>query len=218
MLGLKLRDLVARMHRMSWRTTILGISLWALLLACSGEGAGNRAIPLDRLVLSGIEEGVEIVYDEHGIPHVRAASETDAYFALGFLHGRDRLASMLWRRRIAQGRLSELIGTDGLASDRLARTLGFSRLAEKGWPALSSGERAWIRAYVAGINEAQRLRQNDPLIRELSRSQPEAWSPEDVLACLKLWSWGLDGSLEASLVLDDVLRALGPEASRLFFS
>jgi penicillin amidase len=70
--------------------------------------------------------GSEIIIErgESGIPVVKADTLNDAYFSIGFLHGQDRLALVEYFRAIARGRLSELIGKDGIFLDKLSLTIG----------------------------------------------------------------------------------------------
>jgi penicillin amidase len=42
------------------------------------------------------------------VPHIYAQNETDAYYALGYVHAQDRLFQMEMIRRAASGRLSEV--------------------------------------------------------------------------------------------------------------
>src|SRR5580704_6781761 len=64
--------------------------------------------PLDgRIPLTGLERPVEVRFDAVGIPHISAGSEGDAWMAVGYLQGRDRLWQMDLYRRAASGRLSE---------------------------------------------------------------------------------------------------------------
>ena len=43
--------------------------------------------------LAGLESNVTIKYDTYGIPHIYAENESDAYFALGYVHAQERLFS-----------------------------------------------------------------------------------------------------------------------------
>ncbi|MCZ6464464.1 MAG: penicillin acylase family protein [Proteobacteria bacterium] len=71
----------------------------------------------------GIDRSVEVVRDERGVARVRAAGEAEAWFGAGFVHAQDRLAQMLWLRRLARGHAAEVAGEGALASDRLARPM-----------------------------------------------------------------------------------------------
>jgi penicillin amidase len=59
------------------------------------------------------------------IPHIYAKSDTDAFFGVGYAHAQDRLFQIDMQRRLAAGRLSELVGETALPLDRFFRTLGF---------------------------------------------------------------------------------------------
>ena len=48
---------------------------------------------------SGISSDVRIVFDDMAVPHIYAESETDAMFALGYVHASERLWQMDLLRR-----------------------------------------------------------------------------------------------------------------------
>ena len=58
---------------------------------------------------SVIINDVRIVFDEMAVPHIYAESETDAMFALGYVHASERLWQMDLLRRAGGGELSELL-------------------------------------------------------------------------------------------------------------
>ena len=60
------------------------------------------------VAVAGLNGQVEIVRDAAGVPHIFASTDTDAYFALGYVHAQDRLWQMEFQRRIGQGRLSDM--------------------------------------------------------------------------------------------------------------
>jgi penicillin G amidase len=81
--------------------------------------------------LKGLTAETEVLYDEHGIPHIYAQNEPDAYYALGYVHAQDRLFQMEMLRRLADGRLSEIIGDATIEVDQFFRTLSFRQHAQK---------------------------------------------------------------------------------------
>jgi penicillin amidase len=197
----------------------------ALLAArrATEQRAAARAIPVldGTRTVAGLEHPLEIVRDVRGIPHVRAGSERDAYFGLGFVHAQDRLAQMTWLVRSARGRTAEAIGRAGLEADRWSRTLGFARLAEEQLARLDPATRARLDAYAAGVNAwiEPLLAKEAPPPVALARLgiAPEPWSAADTLAVAKALAWGLDGSVEATLTLRDLVDRLGAFAARPFF-
>ena len=83
------------------------------------------------LTLTGLQEPVEVTFDNYGVPHIEAQNSHDAYFALGYVHAQDRLFQMEMLRRLAGGRLSEVLGKDLIEVDKLFRTLGLNKWAKK---------------------------------------------------------------------------------------
>src|SRR5262245_59780150 len=104
------------------------------------------------ITLAGIQAPVEIIRDKDGIVTIRAQSETDAAFALGYVHAQDRLVQMEMMRRLVAGRLSELLGGMTLSTDRSMRVLGIYRAAEQNEAVLPNDVRARLTAYAAGVN------------------------------------------------------------------
>jgi penicillin amidase len=62
------------------------------------------------LHLRGLAHPVQIYRDQLGIPHLRAQSVPDAFFAQGFVHAQDRLWQMDFDRHRAYGRAAEYLG------------------------------------------------------------------------------------------------------------
>ncbi len=173
------------------------------------------------LVVAGVEAPVAIVRDRRGVPHVRAANERDAWFALGFVHAQDRLAQLLWLRRLAQGRSAECIGEEGLPSDRQARTLDLAGRARRDAATQGALARRVLEAYAAGVNaRLARIRAREEgaplgLLEPIGAVDP--WAPEDSLALLKLMAWGYGSGLDEIIVLEQIVRQLGATAARPFF-
>jgi len=111
-----------------------------LLLSACGGGAPQGA------------EETEILWDGWGVPHVFAQSLEGMFHAFGWaqmtLHG-----DMLLRNYgTARGRAAEYWGEEMLESDRRVYTLRIPERAEA-WAAQQSPRmRAWLEAFVAGIN------------------------------------------------------------------
>jgi penicillin amidase len=172
--------------------------------------------PLPRLsgtlTVDGLQGPVEIRRDRTGVPHVRAQSRADGAFAVGFLHAQDRMWQMELHRRIAAGRLSEVVGQQAIPVDQLMRKLGLRRVSEAEWHVTqAAGElRSLLEAYTAGVNAAMRDR---PLAAEFTilRHRPEPWEPEDCLAVGRLLSFTQSGNWEAQLIRMRMLKELGPE-------
>src|SRR5689334_1038956 len=105
-----------------------------------------------RIELEGIEGRIAVRRDRWGVPHVEAGSRGDLWFAQGFCHAQDRLWQMDFYRRVACGRVSEFAGPEGLGVDRLMRTLGFRRAAEREVDALDGELLGTIDRFCDGVN------------------------------------------------------------------
>lgn len=214
--------------RVGWWGALVLVGAGVVLLVAGLERGRTRtaergAFPQQegRLSVAGVSEAVVLLRDAHGVPHVLAASERDAWFGLGFAHAQDRLAQMLWLVRLARGTTAEVAGPSGLETDRHARMLGLGRIADAEWRTLGEPTRGVLEAYAAGVNaRLDRLRRAGaglPVVAEELALPLDAWRPADSLAVLKLHAWALSGSVDASLVLHDLLKRLGGVEARPFF-
>ena len=65
--------------------------------------------------------GVTIVRDSYGVPAVTGASDYDAWWGVGYAVAQDRLFQLEAFRRATSGRLAEMLGSDSLEDDIVAR-------------------------------------------------------------------------------------------------
>lgn len=180
----------------------LGVILLLLLVAtAAGWLHLRRSLPqLDgEARAEGLGAAVQVVRDREGVPHVLARSERDAWLAMGYVHAQDRLWQMEFQRRVGQGRLSEFIGERAFDTDRLMRTLGIARMAERIVPRLDAGSRAHLEAYAAGVNAFLASRPVLPVEFQVFRIEPEPWRPADSVAWLLVMAWDLSGNWRAEL-------------------
>ena len=137
---------------------------------------------------SGIQETtvgtvVRIDRDRWGIPRISAETDDDLFFGFGYAMAQDRLFQLDYLRRRANGRLSEVLGPDGLELDLTARTIGIGRIAESEWERTPAETRRLLTAFSGGIDAfiaaaGERL----PIEFGLLDYAPEPWSPVDCLA------------------------------------
>ena len=71
--------------------------------------------------LKGLQGAVKVFRDRYGIPHMKAESEMDTFFAQGFVTAQDRLWHMEYDRRRGSGRWAEAVGEQGVAQDQMMR-------------------------------------------------------------------------------------------------
>ena len=164
-----------------------------------------------RLRVAGLDAPAEIVRDRHGVPHVFAASEADALFGQGFVHAQDRLFQMESMRRVAAGRLAEVIGARALDSDRFMRRIGLTGAVERDLAATSAEGVALLEAYARGVDAGVRTLRALPPEFALLDFTPEPWRPADSLLIGRLLMFGFAGNWDTELLRERLVRALGAE-------
>ncbi len=169
---------------------------------------GEVAVP-------GFEATVNVARTAEGLPTLQAGSRLDAYAALGFVHAQDRLWQMVAMRRFALGRLSERLGDLTLDIDIRQRRLGFGRLAQAQYDALSDDARDVLRAYAKGVNAYLATRDGAlPLEFALLQITPEPWEPWHGLLWGRMMAHQLSALWRQDLRRADVLARIGPDAMR----
>lgn len=183
---------------------LLLLAGWWWLRASSLPQVSGR-IALDSPLLTA---DVTITRDRYGIPHIRADSDSDAIFALGFVHWQDRAWQMDFQRRVAQGRLSEILGESTIENDKFLRTWGFQKSAQAAWKNLSPKSKKVVAAYTAGINASMAQNKRALEFRILNYT-PDPWTDVDSISWSKLMSFDLGGNYENELLALQIKRKLG---------
>lgn len=189
---------------------LLGTSILLLILVCLNAILGTRLVigdspvpPLGRflspqegfwrnaesvadrksvsLALQGLSAPADVVWDECGVPHIFAANDLDLYRAQGFVVAQLRLWQLDFIARAAVGRVSEVIGEQGLDFDRAQRRKGMGIGAEASTAALMADPvmAPLLDAYADGVNQyiATLGYRELPVEYKLMSYRPEAWSP-----------------------------------------
>jgi penicillin amidase len=187
---------------MSFPRLLLRLALGRRLPITSGE-----------LHVPGISAPVTIRRDRWGVPHIEAANEADATFALGFCQGQDRAGQLEILHRVSCGRLAEWVGSEALPVDRMSRRIGFRRAAERQIAALSAEAFALIDVFARGVNAGMGTGLSQkPHEFAILGGEPSPWDAANVLAILKLQSFLLPSNWDVELARLRVLRADGPSA------
>jgi penicillin amidase len=181
-----------------------GILALAVLLVLTVAGALALVwwtLPAERAEarIPALAAPVAIAFDGYGIPTIRAANESDAWRAIGWLHARDRLFQMEMMRRGAAGRLSEIAGSATLRVDRFSRLLGLAQRAEADLATLPPATRAALDSYAEGVNAwiAEHGRFSAPEF--LALGAPEPWRAADSLLWGKVMGLWLSGDWRTEL-------------------
>jgi penicillin amidase len=170
------------------------------------------------LSVSGLTAKVTVLRDNQGVPQIYADDAQDLFRAQGYVAAQDRFFQMDLRRHITSGRLSEMVGKDGLQTDRVIRTLGWQRVAEAELPTLAPSTRQYLQAYADGVNAyITKAGSPDNMGVEysvLGQSFPdyrvEPWSPADSLAWLIAMAWDLRGDYDNELSRARLVATITP--------
>ena len=154
---------------------------------------------------------VTIRRDGRGIPFIQANNEADLYAAQGYATASDRLWQMDFLRRTARGELAEILGPAALEVDKLHRTYGFTRVAERLLTRASEQSRKVLEAYARGVNAFIEICGGKllPIEFQVLRYRPRAWTAVDSLVLGKLFAEKLSFTIDA-----DILRVLMSDLPR----
>ncbi|MEX1187706.1 MAG: penicillin acylase family protein [Bacteroidia bacterium] len=162
--------------------------------------------------IKGLKSQTEVIYDKWGVPHIYAKNETDAYFALGYVVAQDRLFQLEMIRRLASGRLSEVLGSDMLQSDKFFRTLGLNRHAEYSAKEFriraNDSIQAATDAYIAGINEYI-TNGSSPIEFTILGINPEPYKLSDVYLLTGYLAFGFAEGFRIDPMVESMYRTLG---------
>ncbi len=196
------------------------IVMGGILLPPQVKKRAEKAYPQieGEIDMPGLIKPVEIIRDEWGIPHIYAQNHHDLFFAQGVVHAQDRFWQMdMWRHQGA-GRLSELLGSSTVETDKFLRTLGWERVAKSELSNLDEEERSILEAYAEGVNAYLAPRSGIELGLEyailplLNRSyQPDPWTPLNSLTWAKAMAWDLRGNLSTEIDRALLLKSMDME-------
>ncbi|MBU4489738.1 MAG: penicillin acylase family protein [Actinobacteria bacterium] len=195
---------------------LLGLGVPAAFFGGAGYLATRLRMSMPRtggkMRLPCLEEDVEVVFDRAGIPHVTARNDSDAYRALGYVMAQDRMVQMESMLRVAQGRLSEVVGTMAVDVDRFMRTIGIGRIGRDLVGSLEPESLDCLQSFCDGINcYLSRGRARLPFEFMLMRGRPEPWVPANCLTLGLFYTWLLDSFWLADLVREKLIRSIGME-------
>jgi penicillin G amidase len=202
-----------------WTSILLRTTGILLLVLVVAVGAGvfwlrmaeQRALPVldGELHLPGLSAPVTVVRDEHGVPHIEAATQADLFFAQGYVTAQDRLWQMDTFRRNANGDLAEILGSSLLAHDMTQRTMQFRRTAQRIYANLDAADRARMEDYARGVNLFIEQHQNAlPAEFQLLMYRPQPWTGVDSMSIVMMMSQMLDTHWYTKIGREQVAAAL----------
>jgi penicillin amidase len=141
------------------------------------------------LQIPGLSAPVTVARDNHGVPHIHAATLDDLVLAQGFVTAQDRLFQMDTLRRHAAGELAEIFGSTVIAHDRLQRTLQVRASADRAIAALPPAQLHLLDQYAKGVNASIAQQHGHlPIEFRVLRYDPAPWTPRDsILVALAMF-------------------------------
>jgi penicillin amidase len=167
-----------------------GIAAHILRRVAFADLRRRRSLP-ERLAMlpseaAAVSAALRISWDAHQVPFVEAETDDDLAFGLGLVHAHLRLGQMELMRRLARGRISEMVGGFGFALDRLVRTFDIGRAVPDIVATMPAETRTWLESFARGINHVVERAPELPLEFSLLDLKPEPWSIADVVALGRL--------------------------------
>lgn len=153
-------------------------TLGALVPDAASTKERLAAFPTEGLPL---EKTVVIRWNDHQVPYIEAESDHDLAVAFGMVHAHLRLGQIALFKRFFCGRISEMAGPLARDLDHAIRILDYGHAAAEWERRMPEETRAWVQAFVDGLNAYQdRLPRLPPEFR-LMGMQPEPFTFRDIL-------------------------------------
>ena len=97
-----------------------------------------------------------VIIDINGIPHINAKTYSDMFFAIGYLHAKDRGLQMIMVRILSEGKISEYLDSSDemLEIDTFFRRMNWYNNIEEEEKKLLTKPLKHINAYLEGVNHS----------------------------------------------------------------
>ena len=181
---------------------------------------GERVPVTGEQQLTGLHGTVNVVRDKNGWVHIFAHDVEDVMRVEGWMMAVDRGGQLEIARRLATGRLAELlaVASPGQIDDDITmRTIGLHRAAAEIYAAMdpNSKEKRAIDAFADGVtqwNQAYRAGKVSPPqeLVGLPASAFTDWSPIDSLAMARLQTWSLSYDADTDISNSEKVEKCAP--------
>ncbi|HET7503698.1 MAG TPA: penicillin acylase family protein [Kofleriaceae bacterium] len=189
----------------------------------------SKPVELTSATIPNLTAPVTVQYDAQDIPHVKCAHAIDCIAVQGYLQAHDRLFPMDFLRHVAEGRVAELVGPDGLNQDVQLRTAFTTRDGKRVQDELEvklasdATTQKLLIAFAAGVNAyIDQIKSNAaPLPAEYAqlpfRVDPtkfEAWKVSDTLALSRFQQFQLSETLTEEMAFGQFAKFFGLTSGR----
>lgn len=128
-----------------------------------------------------LERPVVIRWNRNQVPFIEAETDRDLAYTLGLVHMHLRGAQVSLFRMLFAGRLSEMFGPAACEIDHLLRILDYGRAAAAIEASFPPETRAWVEAFVAGLNTYQSRAPALPPELGLLGVRPDPFTVRDIV-------------------------------------
>lgn len=198
----------------------MGVAI-AVFQGSAQNASGGAATPL--IITTLKPSTVTTTRDTKGVWFISGSDQDrlyDVFEAMGYAVATDRLWQAESFRRMARGRLAEILGSGQLAQDRQVRTTSYSdQELENGFASLDAESQEVINGYVAGFNRRiAEIRQNPALLPfeftavGITSTTLENWTYRDVLSWATLMMRNFDPQAQRTGQIDNAALYQGLSA------
>ncbi|WP_291782103.1 penicillin acylase family protein, partial [Cecembia sp.] len=178
------------------------------------------ALAKEEIKLKNLKDEVQVVYDEHLIPHIFAQNVEDLFRVQGYITAQHRLWQMEFQTLAAAGRVSEIVGPVAIELDRMTRRKGLAFSAEQAVEYIKSNDPETFRlveAYSDGVNQYIDgiSRAMLPLEYKILGYTPENWNVYKSLLLLKYMADMLVG--DKDLEFTNIRQLIGKDLMEKLF-
>jgi len=177
----------------------------------------NNSLPVyeGTLKAPGLKDNVEIYRDSMAVPYIFASNDEDVAFSLGYLHAQERMFTMDIIRRAGEGRLSEIFGEETIPFDKMFRTIGISRIADRIKTNMNRDALKLLEAYSRGVNlYIEEAKGRYTFEFDVLGYQPYEWKPEHSLIVIRMMAWELNVSWWTDITFTELAQKLGSEKAK----
>lgn len=199
-------------------TVIIVVSaVFALDHALKQEFSKSLDDPEGTATVRGLAGSVIVRRDKLGVPYIEAGNEDDLFFATGYVTAADRLWQMTVMKMMMQGRLSEIVGEEGMKIDLFMRTLGVAPIIDEAMKKMDAQSMAALVNYTRGVNAYVASHRHLPAEFYLSGYRPEPWRARDCLFVFAMLSLNLSFNFVEELDFLNLAGRVGYERATWLF-
>lgn len=184
---------IRRMSALNQSVRYGGMLQLLLLAGCAAlkpppgpETTANRIAAFEAVPKPELRDEVTVYWNDAMVPYVVAGQDLDAAVMLGMIHAHLRLAQMELGKRLAYGRISEMIGPPGSEIDAALRTVGITRAVDEIIAGMLPATRSWLEAYAYGVNHYKASLDELPHTMQVLAMEDEPWRVQDTVALSRL--------------------------------